>query len=621
MYLENLIKQLSDLLGLGQIPLTSFLIYSALFFFCLTLYLFVGGSKRFVHQQVAHIDSEGSPNRLLERIVLGVIFAITVIALYDILRLYNQFSYPLSLIFSLYALLILFTLIPFFAPRFAKKRYRWALVGSVTIIVALSTGMVINGIEAQETTADTINIFFNNGFSSSIHNPAYDMAPVDSLIKVAVLRILGIQDPFNPFISMLIYSLAGIAVLLFLWWLVKTVKHEELVWVLPAILVLAPYTLGAPLSVPPGNLANAFVIIAAVSILIPVVSKTQRTRAVFVIYILTSTVAIFTHPLAIGLLPFTLIIFASSKLSVNSALRHVDKRLILFYTSVVIVTGLVWSSKAIVFSTAYGELHLIERILNPSFSSALSSGASSYAFGNAPNLSLITYTSLIGVCGGIALIELFRFIINKTHKPSPFFLANCIVYLVLASVTVFTLQNGSSQSRYLLSPYTSLIAIVILLYIIERIDKLSISRRKLLGLMISLMAIGTMISPITFPDQYSFQQANKFSTSNDYAIMSYVIAYMPSSYFVDSLSSSSKDFVLYQIGQSSKMNTPMTAVPVWSNLIAEHYVVNNTIPQQTMAGLVNNGPIRFTREDTVANMTSNNVVFSGWVYVLIKTSD
>ena len=194
--LESFLRYVDSALGLDRINSINWLLFVAVCFFILTSLLpnfqsHRSGSNTYVRKLC-----------LLICVMLASSIGVTVSAFvssYLSSHFYCHYV-ALGLIAQLFCSFILACSWQYFNGKrnleFVKKFLMH--FNAIVIIFILAAKWLIRGVDAEETSADTLNIFFNGHFEYSMHAGWYDLAPVDSIIKVALLNITGNNYPYSP---------------------------------------------------------------------------------------------------------------------------------------------------------------------------------------------------------------------------------------------------------------------------------------------------------------------------------------------------------------------------------------------------------------------------------------
>ncbi|MEM1774492.1 MAG: hypothetical protein QXO93_05255 [Acidilobaceae archaeon] len=450
---------------------------------------------------------------------------------------------------------------------------RFILHLSTIIIIFLVSGRwLIRGVDAEETSADTLNIYYNGNFQYSRHAGWYDLAPVDSIIKVFLLRINGNSDPFSSFETFLISFTSGVFLYLLVYVYVKS-KHSltHLLPLIPAILMLHPYSFLPGLYVTPANISVALAL-ASLIVLLYFTQNNSRanlisSRILFTTLFITSLLA---HPFAISVLIFIAIYILAKYY--DGSLRMND--ILIFAIALTL-----WLAKAVHTATLYGIVSIWNTILHGIFN--IWERESIIAFRNIgysslPKISLASFSASLGIIGGLAVLMIFYII--RRHTSNSKWLNLSIIFFVGLTGLVSLLGSLGGYSRYVLVPFASLFFLVILLNGEAR--NISYTLKAL----ITIAAILVILSPNFMPDQYYSFMAAKFSDRMMFEISESLFEKLDPAFVVSRFQSTS--YMKLYIAQESEFIRNMGG----AGLIVDKLILSGIVEVKSYWDFVGRGP-------------------------------
>jgi len=264
--LEDLLRRIDYMLGLSSIDSLFWLLFVAVVFFISILF-----SEFFNSRDTLPLRSRYDIYVLtLLLAVFSSIFTLCSFIISYLSGYYYNIYVVLGIIAQIISLCILAILKPDsdMSSMLGYTRRFILHLSTITIIFLVSGRWLIRGVDAEETSADTLNIYYNGNFQYSRHAGWYDLAPVDSIIKVFLLRINGNSDPFSSFETFLISFTSGVFLYLLVYVYVKS-KHSltHLLPLIPAILMLHPYSFLPGLYVTPANISAALALASLIVLL------------------------------------------------------------------------------------------------------------------------------------------------------------------------------------------------------------------------------------------------------------------------------------------------------------------------------------------------------------------
>ncbi|MEM1731577.1 MAG: hypothetical protein QXY26_10710 [Ignisphaera sp.] len=568
--LEDLLRRIDYMLGLSSIDSLFWLLFVAVVFFISILL-----SEFFNSRDTLPLRTRYDIYVLT--LLLAVFSSLFTLCSFIISYL-SGYYYNIYVVLGLIAQIISLCILAILKPDSDMSSMlgytrRFILHLSTIIIIFLVSGRwLIRGVDAEETSADTLNIYYNGNFQYSRHAGWYDLAPVDSIIKVFLLRINGNSDPFSSFETFLISFTSGVFLYLLVYVYVKS-KHSltHLLPLIPAILMLHPYSFLPGLYVTPANISVALAL-ASLIVLLYFTQNNSRanlisSRILFTTLFITSLLA---HPFAISVLIFIAIYILAKYY--DGSLRMND--ILIFAIALTL-----WLAKAVHTATLYGIVSIWNTILHGIFN--IWERESIIAFRNIgysslPKISLASFSASLGIIGGLAVLMIFYII--RRHTSNSKWLNLSIIFFVGLTGLVSLLGSLGGYSRYVLVPFASLFFLVILLNGEAR--NISYTLKAL----ITIAAILVILSPNFMPDQYYSPMAAKFSDRMMFEISESLFEKLDPAFVVSRFQSTS--YMKLYIAQESEFIRNMGG----AGLIVDKLILSGIVEVKSYWDFVGRGP-------------------------------
>jgi len=493
--LESLLRSIDSALGLANLPAILWLLYVMAFFLIFTII------AEFLKKpnSLPHRVSKKQLSCLLVLFSLGFSSCFSLLAF--IVSYLRGYYYSFNVVLGLIAQLIFsLTLSMFWNASTHDKKVesvkRFIVhLSAVTIIFLVSARWLIRGVDAEETSSDTLNIYYNSYFRYSMHAGWYDLAPVDSIIKVILLRVGGNSDPFSSLESFLTSFMSGLFLYILTYIYVKSKPSiNHLLPLIPAILTIHPYAFLPGAYITPTNIAVA---LALASLTLFILSAQNSSKAHLITLNALFVTSLLAHPFSLSVLIFIAICLIT---------RYVDGLLRMHDFSFFLSASTLWLTKTVYTATIHGVASIWNSVVNGIF--RVWERETVVAFRNVgytglPKIPLASFTASLGIIGGIAVVVLLLMLRRRPINPR--WLGLSIIFFTGFTGLSSLLAALGGYSRYILVPFASLFSLVILFY--GEIRNISPTLKAL----ITIAAILTMLSPNFMSDQYSFWMAAKVS--------------------------------------------------------------------------------------------------------------
>jgi hypothetical protein len=195
-----------------------------------------------------------------------------------------------------------------------------------------SSKVLLNGVEAAETTVDTLQIYYEGRWVFSRHAGWYDLAPVDAIVKVFLLYVLGINNPYDATLTTLMYSALSFSVMIILFGFAKDLFGNSIKgWGISVLLMsINPYALLIGMSTPPTNFSLVFSTLAILLMSRSIYINAYANYAILIGFMIFTISAILAHPMAI-MIPAYLMAVSLAVLIYNSVKMKVNNLIYLSY--------------------------------------------------------------------------------------------------------------------------------------------------------------------------------------------------------------------------------------------------------------------------------------------------
>jgi len=583
--LESLLQYLDSVLGLDRIGPLYWLLGVAVFFFALTCLL-----PNFKSHKSSNDRYKSKP--FLYLIVFLLVLISAGISIFAFISSYFSGHFysiyiVLGLIAQLFCSFILACSWQYFGSGRKIERVKEFLThfNAILIIFILSAKWLIRGLDAEETSADTLNIFFNGHFEYSMHAGWYDLAPVDSIIKVVLLNIIGDNNPYSPIETFMISFLSGLSLYFIVYSYMKDKRFlSSLIPLIPALLMIHPYAFLSGVYVTPTNVASA---LALTSIIVFLNSQKTISRSTLIVTKLLIITSILAHPFSIA---------ASIFIGVTLLSKYMDKKTISsrnvwFLFSILTI----WIAKMTYTAALYGVISVYNTVINGLFSIAEREkllAVRNLGYLALPKLALASFSASLGIVCGISVRHLYAVSRSSNQRWYSFWI---IIFAgVIGLLSLLGALGG--YSRYLLVPFASLF-FVPLMFHFE--GKNSPSRYFLALIMIS--AILTSLTPNIIADQYSFPTVAKLSDKTMFTIARSIFEKLDPEFIVERFHGYSK-MKLYFVQEGEFLRTYGS-----DGLIVEKIILSGIVKAKSYWDFVDRGP--FDTFNGTLDYNGVNVVF------------
>lgn len=508
-------RSVDQVLDTRSIPLVSWLLLIAVGFFIVTLASELLASREKTSKRA--IRANPGVHWLL--IITSLITLSSYVYSY-ISGYYYSIYVTVGIIAQLIALLLV-SLIYSKTPLGEKDRAMGIALhlSAMTIIFVVSARWLIRGVDVEETSADTLNIYYNGGYRYSMHAGWYDLAPVDSLLKVMNLRLGGLDNPYSPYENFLFSFSSGLLVYLLLYSYLKKRNLWHTTPLLTATLAIHPYAILSNLYVTPVNITLS---LAMASIIVLMRSADKETLSFYLTAGLLYATSVLSHPFSLATLLFLLAFIIA---------RFIDRSLRQGELLTLVMILILWSVKIVYTATIYGVVNMARIIVRDLLmlwerETVIIMRSPRYA--ELPRLSLASFSASIGIMGALSLIVLYMLYRQRRLNTA----RNKWRELMLIVLAFFSGVSGiiaaiGGYSRYVFVPFASLFPIGFILY--NEVRDIG----KLAKIAIVAATILTVLSPNFMPDQYYIPMAAKISDNTFFTLSSFIYDHFDPRFVID----------------------------------------------------------------------------------------
>ena len=616
MYVEDLFRLIDIILGLDRIPNIAILVVSVAIIFFLTLLALY----KIRHEGFNYIKQ----NTFLYKHIVSII---STLYLWTILLMvvgmsFSIYKYEINIILILglviYVCTLVFTII--LTPTLPKRSIHFLvtllfMISAFLYVFFFSSKVLLNGVDAAETTVDTLQIYYEGQWIFSRHAGWYDLAPVDAVVKVFLLHILGINNPYDAVLTTLMYSALSFSVMIFMFGFVKDLFSSSIKgW---SIIILSmsinSYALLIGMSTPPTNFSLVFSTFAIILISKGIYKKARIGYVTLIGLMIFIISAILAHPMAIMIPAYLLAIFLAIltykpvKISIKKIIYFsLIISVILFFTKLV-YTGLSLGAKTLVDILLKGLMTLL------SMEKSIDITAYEGSLNPPPKSTLFSFAGFIGFISAIFLIELIKLIRRRKGDKITVFVLGTGLFLILAGAIT---NLVTPSSRYLAVPGIVLSSLQSIIYLGNIIRGSSRSKWKsMLVIILGIMCLASILSPNAMTEQYNVFTGGRWPRIENFILSRYLVDNVDSSYVINVFySSENTKLNLYFAPDISYYGYPYHHINV---LLTERFLIPGVINARSYWDFT--GGKLFVKYAGYINYTkimNEGIVFNGWKWIM-----
>lgn len=609
MLVEDLFRNIDDLLGLEKLSLFSFLLMSSIIMFILTSIILYKARITSSHRSIGELFSA-------TRQRISTLF----ILVFHTLSLTLLFIGLVSSLISLYPNTILITglctyvlnlaLIASAGKDLSARRVNIFLFFGTTMLFAFwfSSKPVLNGIDAVETTTDTLQIYYEGFFRFSRHAGWYDLAPVDAITKNVLLQILGVGNPYDPITTTMIFTALALSLIVAIFSVVRKFAgdNEFISKSALALMVLAmsPYTALIGMSTPPTNYSLVLALLALVTIS-KSLANTNISSTIGAFLILTTT-ATLAHPMSL-IVPIYLL---SLMLIRGLAIPRIQ------ILTPFLLSSIVYTLKALYTAAVYGFSGFLHIFYN-SFQYILSIISSMHKLEirvfldspiTPPKSSLWSFGASVGFLSAIIVVELLIYL--KKKKSDSVTIAVMLASLTLALAGAIT-NFFYPSSRYLSVPGFTLASFQAILYFLRN----NFNKRWLryLVVLLAVLCISSILSPNSMTEQYNVFTGGRWPRIENFILSKFIVEHVDLTYVKDVfVRHRSPALYLYFDHDIYLYGPPYHTINV---LLVEKFLIPGLIDARSYWDFVGRGFVIYGGYTDSLHYTNKSIVFNGWKWV------
>lgn len=613
-YIEKIFYSIDNLLSLNKFSVFDILVVSYIFTFIVSLIILYKIISIFFEESNIIQKRKELSLIILTSYVVTLIFMIFGFAAsfyeltVDILFILGLIMFVISINLHLIYMLI-------FKENPPYERLLILLLWNLVYLILFfySAKPLLNGIDATETTTDTLQIYIAGHWAFSRHAGWYDLAPVDSIIKVYLLHVTGINNPYDPVTTSLVFFASALALFVFLVAFFKKFFYKTFYAHIIAILTLSihPYSPITQLSVPPVNLALQFSMFTLLIITNTIFNNQKNLLPTFLVYSIFVFSAILAHPISI-IVPIYIFLAIISFMSIKNLLliRSLFNYFIIFL--ILFLVKLAFTAMlpgVITFSVLLSKA--LEFILNLKFKTDI------VAYQGSPNLpplsTFFSFTAFIGFISAVVVVEIFRAYKYKNYNK--IVLLNLLFSLIFTGLS-FALNQILSFSRYLAIPAITLSSFISMIYISYLISLPSNSVWKyMLFFLISITALLTLFSPNAIIEQYNIFTGGRWARIENF-ILSKIIVYNVDQHYVENTYYGTNKTMLYIYFYTDILyyGHPYHQIDV---LFVERFLIPGIINAKSYWDAYNRYFITYGGYLHNSMIGAQNIVLNGWKWIVV----
>jgi len=525
MRVEELFRMVDSIIGLNEISNLIVIPVSAILVFVLSLGLFLSINK---HNKVQQKENLRVKDYYLILLLLTTSLAFL---LYGLIESISQLTITNVLIVGFLIYIATLTYI-FLVSSINKQSFSILFLfylSTLLFVTPFSSKPLINGVDTIEATTDVLQIWYDKHFSFSRHAGWYDFAPVNAITKNFLLNILGINSPYDPSITSMIYISLSISYILALFAFLERMCCKNLKYYALAVLCSASnsYAILLNMSGPPVNYSLTLGMISVFLVTIMIYKNdVEYTHRLYIPFSLITLTSILAHPTGI-LIPLY-IMSAIFYLFINK--RYKAKEL--FY--LLLISFLMIALKALYTGLNEG-LSTLLNILLTAFRELLSGDLRSdikvfYGSPEAPPKSiLVSYVALPAMLTAILIVETIKKL-RKNSRVNTFilFIISVIIPLIFIG---FIINLVISYSRYFAVSAIALGGFVMLLYMSEfKNIKFYKLEKTLFIVLIFLGVLISVLSPNALTEQYNLFTGGRWPRIENFILAKFLFDHIDLNY-------------------------------------------------------------------------------------------
>jgi len=607
MRVEDIFEFIDNVLGLKRLSNIIVLLTSSILVFSASLYILCMATRRQVGIEHAVED-----NRRFKLFI--ALYACTVLLMvFGLVQSLIEYYISSSLIIALiiYIDILMLTYIWFNGTKEFPFLFLF-FTSSLLFTHFFSSKAVLNGVDSTETMADTLQIYYEGSFRFSRHAGWYDWAPVDAIMKIFLLNILGVSDPYDPTVTTLMYSALSISILTYIFAFVKNFRGNFIKNSIIAILLLVvhPYSLLVGMSTPPTNFSLVFSLFAIMlaSRIIYNIGSSATNRVLILLFIIFAAQAVLAHLKSI-IIPIYLLTF-----SIYLKMSRMNDKPVKYIGFLVLISIVLFLLKSVYPPVLSGILGLVNVIVE---------GITTFLFGGwsrdiivyqggppPPKSTLFSFAAFPGFMTAIFFIEFIR--VYKGEKGDMFSVLVLSVVLILSLVAVVT-NLVKPQSRYLGYPSIVLGSFQCLIYLSRM--PIHSKWKYALVIMLGIMCLTSIFSPNAMVEHYNVFTGGRRPRVENFVLSSYLLNNVDPEYVVK---------VFYKL-EKARLNLYFTPDILYYGhpyhhiniLLVEKFLISGLIDARSYWDFTGEKSFaKYAGSIVMLDALNESIVFNGWKWVM-----
>jgi hypothetical protein len=516
----------------------------------------------------------------------------------------------------IYIFTLVFTVI--LTPTLLKRSRRFILtllfmVSTFLYVFFFSSKVLLNGVEAAETTVDTLQIYYEGHWIFSRHASWYDMAPVDAIVKVFLLLVLGINNPFDAVITTLMYSALSFSLVIYVFGFAKNLFTDSIKgWsIIILMMSIHPYALFIGMSAPPTNFSLVFSAFAIIHIskYFYVIARTDY--ATLISFTIFTASAALAHPMAI-MVPAYLLAVSLAISTYISAKKRISN---VIYSSA-IISLIIFLIKLVYTGVSLGAKVLIDILLKGLISLLFIEQPIDVAtYVGSPNpppkSTLFSFAGFIGFISAIFLIELIKLMRRKGDKITVFVMGTSLLFIVAGVITNVII----SFSRYLAVPGIVLSSFQSIIYLSNITKNYLYSKWKhMLVIMLSIMCLASILSPNAMIEQYNVFTGGRWPRIENFILSHYLVYHVDPRYVAN---------VFYGL-EEAKLNLYFTQDILYYGypyhhinvLLTERFLIPGIINARSYWDFPGRLFVKYSGYIDYTKFINESIIFNGWKWYM-----
>jgi len=620
MHVEDLFRFIDKILGLYRISNTAVLIVSAIVVFFLTLLILHKIRREYFNSTKQNTFSYRNAAFIVSAMYLWT--AILMIIGMGLSVYWYKVDIVLILGLVTYVCTLVFTVISSLALLKRSRSLSFTLlfmVSTFLYVLFFSSKVLLNGVEATETTTDTLQIYYEGCWRFSRHAGWYDLAPVDAIVKVFLLYVLGVNNPYDAVITTLMYGALAFSIIIFLFGFAKELFSDSIKGWSVVILLMSihPYALLIGMSTPPTNFSLVFSTFAIMVISRSIYMSARTDYATLMSFVIFAISAMLAHPMAIAIPAYLLTI--SLVISIYNPVKAGSSNTIYLPALISMILFLV---KLVFTGVSLGAKTLVDILLKGLMTLLfIEKPVDIIAYEGSPNLpprsTLFSFAGFIGFISATFLTELIKLVRRRNADKITVFVMGTSLLLILAGVITNLI---TSFSRYLAVPGIVLGSFQSIIYLGSIIkNTLHPKWRNALVAMLGIMCLASILSPNAMIEEYNIFTGGRWPRIENFILSHYLVYHVDPRYVANVFYGWEKAKLnLYFAQDILYYGHPYHHINV---LLTERFLIPGTINARSYWDFSGGRLfVKYTGYINYTKIIDESMIFNGWKWFMTWTS-